>query len=133
MALWDPRLTPVERAEAPLYGQVITLTYTETRAQTPTLERQAIVIPPRTERSQLVVVSQTDVGIWCEPDETGLTRNGVLLQSAGDMLVVSAREDHDVVSQAWSLRSSVNVTFGVWIAETYRDTQRMYERAPRRI
>lgn len=122
---WPAHLTPVERYEAPLYGQVsssedrLTLTAPDGVAAIFTLPRRA-------ERLQLIIINESDGPLLVRPFQRVPRTAGIPLVGYGDMLIVDAKHDHDLVIAQWHFNGAFDVTTIVRYIETYRDTQRDY-------
>lgn len=123
-------LTPAQRAEARLDGLVVSEWHFQAIPFNDGLGYRTLEIPPRTERSQLVLVSQSDVPIVVRPTQTGGFRSGFLLDNFGTMLVVDAKHEHDLVISAWHISPIANLEASVGWLETWRDTQHEYPVRP---
>lgn len=127
---YAPSLTPAQRAEARLDGLVVSEWHLSDLAFNDGLDYREFTIPARTERSQLVIVSQSDVPIVARPTRAGGFRSGILLASFGTMLVIDARHEHDLVIVPWHVAPVTNLESTIGWLETWRDTQHQYEVRP---
>lgn len=123
-------LTPAQRAEARLDGLVVSEWNLSDLAFNAGLGYRTFEIPPRTERVQLAIVSQSDVPIVCRPTQVGGFRSGILLANFGTMMVIDAKHEHDLVISRWHISPVTNLESAIGWLETWRDTQHQYPVRP---
>lgn len=126
MARWSDiadRYTPVERSDQRWRAQVTSVEeYVATAGGQPQ-QQNYYLLPPRTERIQLAIISNSHTPIIVKPDQTGSGRLGITLWGFGDMVVFDAIHDSELVISAWYIYADGwQPQEFTWI-ETWRDVQ----------